>query len=61
MSIEIRERTLPEKLMWYASLIDDAKTSADLMAAAIQLPALLREAADKISGFEQSHLQKEQA
>lgn len=42
---EIRERTLPEKLSWYAALIEDAGSRQELVAAAVQLPALLREAA----------------
>lgn len=49
MSIEIRERTLSEKLMWYAAFIEDAGSRQELVAAAVQLPALLREAADALS------------
>lgn len=47
---ELRERTLSEKLMWYAAFIEDAGSRQELVAAAVQLPALLREAADALSG-----------
>lgn len=46
MSAEIRERTLREQLMWYAAFIEDAKSRQEIVAAAIQLPTLLRKAAD---------------
>lgn len=49
--IEIRERTLSEKLMWYAAFIEDNKSSTYLIAAAIQLPSLLREAADQLTAY----------
>lgn len=48
---EIRERTMSEKLHWYASFIEDAKSRQEIVAAAVQLPSLLRDAADKIDSL----------
>lgn len=47
-TIEIRERTLREKLMWYAAFFEDAKSRDELVAAAIQIAPLLRQAADAL-------------
>lgn len=60
MTIEIRERTLQEKLMWYAAFIEDAKTSTDLVAAVIQLPPLLREAADALTANNSPEARREE-